>query len=62
VKPWMRAGPLLVGMMAAYAYRTPRVMGALGKSRIAGTLALVGALGVAAVSTHWPALSRSPTM
>jgi len=60
VKPWMRAGPLVVGVATAYAFRTPRVMTCLATSGRAGVAAAVAALGVAAASTHWPLVAGTP--
>ena len=54
VKPWMRAGPLLVGALAAYLFRMPRFMTALATTRGLGIAAFVAALVIAALSTHWP--------
>jgi peptidoglycan/LPS O-acetylase OafA/YrhL len=58
-KPWMRAGPLLVGVATAYLYRVPGVMDALARGRV---LPVVG-LGVAAVAaivfTHWPVVAHA---
>jgi peptidoglycan/LPS O-acetylase OafA/YrhL len=52
-KPWMRAGPLLVGVGAAYVLRAPAAMKALESARVLGTLGLLGALGLAGAATHW---------
>ncbi len=53
-KPWMRAGPLLVGIGAARVWRTPSAMERLGRSGWAGTTAIGVAIALAGVSTHWP--------
>ena len=52
-KPWMRAGPLLAGVGAAYLYRAPRIMDALARQRVMPVAGLVAALAVGAVATHW---------
>ncbi len=57
VKPWMRAGPLLVGVTSAYLFRMPRFMPALAKTGWSGAAAAAVALIVAAASTHWPLAS-----
>jgi peptidoglycan/LPS O-acetylase OafA/YrhL len=59
-KPWMRAGPLLAGVGAAYLHRTPGVMDALGRARRGAVAGLVVALVVAAASTHWPLVLEAP--
>ena len=59
-KPWMRAGPLLAGVGAAYLYRTPGVMETLGRARVGSAVGL-GVAGVAALaSTHWPLVATAP--
>lgn len=60
VKPWMRAGPLLVGVLAAYLFRAPSFMAALSRTRGLGTAGVVVAFGVAAASTHWPIVVGTP--
>jgi peptidoglycan/LPS O-acetylase OafA/YrhL len=59
-KPWMRAGPLLAGVAAAYLYRMPPVMAALGRARVGATVGLVVAAVVAATCTHWPFVALGP--
>ena len=59
-KPWMRAGPLLAGVAAAYLHRMPRVMEALGRARVGSTVGLVVAVVVGAVCTHWPFVALGP--
>ena len=54
VKPWMRAGPLLMGVAAAYLYRARGVMSALSRARVAPVIGLLVAVVVAGVSMHWP--------
>jgi peptidoglycan/LPS O-acetylase OafA/YrhL len=51
-KPWMRAGPLLAGVAAAYAHRSPRVASALARGA-APAAGLLLALATAALCTHW---------
>jgi len=58
-KPWMRAGPLLAGVLAALVHRMPRAMDKLSRAKIAGTLGLFVALGVALVAMHWPLFALS---
>jgi peptidoglycan/LPS O-acetylase OafA/YrhL len=53
-KPWMRAGPLLAGVAAAYAYRTPSFMGAIARARVGSTVGLALATVTGLVATHWP--------
>ncbi|AKV01378.1 acyltransferase 3 [Labilithrix luteola] len=60
VKPWMRAGPLLIGVFAAYLFRVPSFMAALSRRRGLGTAGVVVAFGVAAASTHWPLVVGTP--
>jgi peptidoglycan/LPS O-acetylase OafA/YrhL len=59
-KPWMRAGPLLAGVAAAYLYRMPRVMEALGRARVGGAVGLVVAVVVGGGCTHWPFVALGP--
>jgi peptidoglycan/LPS O-acetylase OafA/YrhL len=59
-KPWMRAGPLLAGVAAAYLYRTPGVMEALGRARVRSAVGLGVAVIVAAACTHWPFVALGP--
>ncbi|MDB4944892.1 MAG: acyltransferase 3 [Labilithrix sp.] len=60
VKPWMRGGPLLVGVACAYLLRVPKLMVRLGTTRLLGTVALFLAVGIAAASTHWPLVVGVP--
>ena len=60
VKPWMRAGPLLVGVASAYVFRIRRVMDRLATTGLLGSAAVMAALGVAAASTHWPFVVGMP--
>ena len=53
-KPWMRAGPLLAGVAAAYTYRAPGVMDRSARAKIGAPLGFVLAVFVAVVCTHWP--------
>jgi peptidoglycan/LPS O-acetylase OafA/YrhL len=59
-KPWMRAGPLLAGVAAAYLYRAPRIMEALGRARVGSAVGLGIAVAVAAACTHWPFVAGGP--
>ncbi len=59
-KPWMRAGPLLTGVAAAYVLRAKGAMDALGRARALPVVALVAALGVAGVVTHWQLFEGLP--
>lgn len=52
-KPWMRAPALVAGVTAAVLYRAPGFLAALGRARILGTVGLVVALALAALSTEW---------
>lgn len=52
-KPWMRAGPLVVGVIAAVLFRMPAVMSALSRAKVGATLGLLVALAVGAASTEW---------
>ncbi|MFO0672493.1 MAG: acyltransferase [Polyangiaceae bacterium] len=53
-KPWMRAGPLLLGVASAFAARSPRFMDRLAGSGSAGAFAIVTAGLASAAVTHWP--------
>ncbi len=59
-KPWMRAGPLLAGVGAAYVLRAPRVMEALAKSRVLPAVGLVLALWLAWVAMQWDLFAWVP--
>ncbi|HEY6463416.1 MAG TPA: hypothetical protein VIY73_24785, partial [Polyangiaceae bacterium] len=59
-KPWMRAGPLLAGVAAAYAYRASGFIGRLARARTGTWIALVVAIVAAALATHWPLFARAP--
>ncbi|MGD0525725.1 MAG: acyltransferase [Polyangiaceae bacterium] len=59
-KPWMRAGPLLAGVAAAYLHRTPGTLEALGRARVPSAVGLGAALVVAAACTHWPFVALGP--
>ncbi len=59
-KPWMRAGPLLAGVCAAFVLRAPRTMDALATSRLAPAVGLLVALGAAAAATHWELFAFTP--
>jgi peptidoglycan/LPS O-acetylase OafA/YrhL len=58
-KPWMRAGPLLAGVTAAYLYRAG-ASDALARARGWATAGFVVALVVGAASTHWPIAANAP--
>lgn len=60
VKPWMRAGPLLCGVAAAYLFRAERFMERLSASRALGILGAGLALVIGCLSTHWPMLVGAP--
>jgi peptidoglycan/LPS O-acetylase OafA/YrhL len=60
VKPWMRAGPLLAGVAAAYVYRLPGAMEAIARQHAPAALGFVAALVVAALATHWPLVEGAP--
>jgi peptidoglycan/LPS O-acetylase OafA/YrhL len=60
VKPWMRAGPLLAGIAAAYVYRLPGAMEAIARQHAPAALGFVAALVVAALATHWPLVEGAP--
>ena len=53
-KPWMRAGALLAGVLAAILYRVPRVMRVLGEGGWIIGIGVGVALVVMAAATHWP--------
>lgn len=59
-KPWMRAGPLLAGVGAAYVLRTPRVMDALARARVLPAVGLVVALCLAGAATQWDLFASVP--
>jgi peptidoglycan/LPS O-acetylase OafA/YrhL len=59
-KPWMRAGPLLAGVSAAYVLRAPRVMDALARSRVLPAVGLVAALALAVAATTWELFASVP--
>jgi peptidoglycan/LPS O-acetylase OafA/YrhL len=59
-KPWMRAGPLLVGVASAFVYRDPGAMTALARSRAVSAVGLVVALVIGALATHWPLVAEAP--
>ncbi|MBI4951622.1 MAG: acyltransferase [Myxococcales bacterium] len=59
-KPWMRAGPLLMGVAAAYVYRRPGAMAALARRRALALVGLAVALAVALVAMHWPLFAGGP--
>jgi peptidoglycan/LPS O-acetylase OafA/YrhL len=59
-KPWMRAGPLLAGVSAAYVLRSPRAMEALARSRFVPALGLVAALAFAVAATTWELFANAP--
>jgi peptidoglycan/LPS O-acetylase OafA/YrhL len=60
VKPWMRAGGLLMGVASAFVYRSTKAMHALETKRGASIGLLVLALAVAVASTHWPLVASAP--
>jgi peptidoglycan/LPS O-acetylase OafA/YrhL len=59
-KPWMRAGPLLAGVGAAFLYRSPRLMDAIARSAWRGSCVLLLALAGALAATHWPLADGAP--
>jgi peptidoglycan/LPS O-acetylase OafA/YrhL len=59
-KPWMRAGPLFAGVLAAMLYRTPAVMTALARARALSTLGLLVALVAAWACTDWMLVLTAP--
>ncbi len=59
-KPWMRAGPLLAGVAAAYVHRMEGAMDRLSRARVAAVLGLAAALGAAGVCMHWPLVEDAP--
>jgi len=60
VKPWMRAGALLMGVGAAFVARSPAAMRALARHGVLTVLALIVALAVAGACTHWPLVAGAP--
>jgi peptidoglycan/LPS O-acetylase OafA/YrhL len=59
-KPWMRAGPLVAGVLGAVLHRSPAVRAALARSRTGATIGLALALAAAAVATEWRLFSGAP--
>jgi peptidoglycan/LPS O-acetylase OafA/YrhL len=59
-KPWMRAGPLLVGLLTSRLYRIGGFMARLGQTGWKGTLGLVLAFVVGFLSMHWPLFQGAP--
>ncbi len=59
-KPWMRAGPLLAGLAAARLYRVEGFSARLTRSGALGALAMLAAVVVAALATHWPIVAHAP--
>jgi len=59
-KPWMRFGPLLVGVGCSHLYRKPGLMARLGASGAGGGIVLVIATVLAMLSTHWPLFADAP--
>jgi len=59
-KPWMRAGPLLAGLLAARLYRVEGFMARVGRSGAVGVLILLGAIVLAMLATHWPLVAHAP--
>ena len=58
-KPWMRAGPLLAGICAAFVYRSETAMARLARARWGAPVGLVAAIALACVAMHWPWWSAS---
>lgn len=58
-KPWMRAGPLLAGLVAARLYRIDGFMARLGSSGVVGALVMLGAVVLAMLATHWPLVAHA---
>lgn len=59
-KPWMRAGPIFVGLVCARLYRTPGFMARLSQAGVAGTLGLVLAFAVGGAIILLPADAELP--
>lgn len=59
-KPWMRAGPLLVGLACSRLWRIEGFAARLGKSGLWGTLGLVVAFALGLASMHWPLFAGLP--
>jgi len=59
-KPWMRAGPLLAGVAAAYMHRSKAVMARLAGARVLGALGFVVALAAMLAAMHWPWFAELP--
>lgn len=59
-KPWMRFGPLLVGVGCAHLYRKPGLMARLGASGVRGGVVFAIAMVLALLSTHWPFFAHAP--
>jgi peptidoglycan/LPS O-acetylase OafA/YrhL len=60
VKPWMRAGPLLAGVAAAYVFRLRGAMDWLARRRVAPVVVLLVMVALAGVCMHWPLVRRAP--
>jgi peptidoglycan/LPS O-acetylase OafA/YrhL len=52
-KPWMRAGALLAGVIAAMVYRSPAAMRRIAQAGVWGGLVVVAALATMVLATHW---------
>ncbi len=59
-KPWMRAAPLVAGVASAYMYRSRAAMTWFSRHGVLAAAALLCALVVAVVSTHWPLVASAP--
>ena len=59
-KPWMRAGPLLAGVAAAYVHRAKTASTSFARHRVLAALGLACAVLVAAASTDWPLVADAP--
>ncbi len=60
IKPWMRAGPLLAGVGAAFVYRTPGALAAIARARWASAIGFALAVALAVACTHWPLVAGAP--
>ncbi len=59
-KPWMRAGPIIVGLGCARLWRVEGFVARLGRSGWVGTVLLVLAFLVGFACMHWPLFEGAP--
>lgn len=59
-KPWMRAGPLLMGVVAAIAHRSERARALVDNKPLRAAVLFATAVAVAAACTHWQLVAKAP--